>query len=336
MQRKSRRRGISASTQVLFQVIYLLRTLASSRKEQDYVLLCEMLHGLVRWHTDSIPIGIWHIQNICTRMLVQYKKNILPLSLYCCILFGFSSDCEVVNTSFSATEQLVYKIYYNLGFIWLETGQVVFTVTKEDNKGMPCYKLSGIGTTYPSYDWIYKVRDRFESWVDTTSLTPFHYVRDINEGGRAYYNECFFNFKKQKAYCVTSEQKKPPHLDTIPLASCSFDPITMIYYSRNIDFSKCKVRDTVPISLFLDNKVYSLYARYLGKDVLKLADKHVYRCIKFSPLLIEGAIFKKGEGMVVWATDDKNKIPLYVEAPITAGSIKAKIVSWKNLRNKLY
>ena len=266
---------------------------------------------------------------------MNFKKSITVLLLYSFILFGFSSDCEVINTSFSADEEIVYKIQYNWGFIWLETGEVVFTVKQEDNKGVPCYRLSGIGATYSSYDWIYKVRDRFESWVDTSSLKPFHYVRDVSEGGRLFYNECFFNFRRQKAYCVTREQKKTPRLDTVSLASCSFDPITMIYYSRNIDFSKCKVRDTIPISLFLDNKVYPLYIRYLGKEVLKLEDKSSYNCIKFSPLLVEGTIFKGGEGMIVWVTDDKNKIPLYVEAPIMVGTVKAKIVSWKNLRNKL-
>jgi len=42
------------------------------------------------------------------------------------------------------------------------------------------------------------------------------------------------------------------------------------------------------------------------------------------------AIFKEGDEMTVWVSDDKNRIPLLVETPILVGSIKAKVQSIKN------
>jgi hypothetical protein len=244
-------------------------------------------------------------------------------------------ECVVNNDAFFSGEEIDYSISYNWGMIWLDAGHVKFKVEMSDYKGMPCYKLSGIGGTYPSYDWIYKVRDRFECWVDTVTLKPYRYIRDVKEGGRTFYNECFFNYQTQKAYCVTIEKKKSPRLDTVSISSCSFDPLTMIYFSRNIDYSKYVKNDTIPISLFLDNKVYPLFIRYTGKDKYKIADKSEYSCIKFSPLLVEGTIFSGGEGMKVWATDDMNKIPLHVEAPNLVGTVRANVVSWKGLRNKM-
>jgi Protein of unknown function (DUF3108) len=279
--------------------------------------------------------------------LMPQRSYLLPVVVF---LFSFSFaigsiywskppvsaviNCDVSNTAFSSGEEIVYETSYNWGFVWLDAGKVVFNVSKDTYKGISCYKASGTGGTYPSYDWIYKVRDRFECWMDTVSLKPYRYIRDVKEGGRTFYNECYFNYIKGKAYCITKEQKKLPRLDTVPIGYCSCDPLTMIYYSRNADFSKCKVNDTIPISLFLDNKTYSLYLRYLGKDKLKTDNKSTWNCIKFSPLLVEGTVFKGGEGMVVWASDDKNRIPLFVEAPIAIGTVKAKIVSWKGLRNK--
>jgi len=273
------------------------------------------------------------------RMKKWFSFSVVLLSL----LFISSSsspekhpaDCIVENDSFSSGEEVVYQASYNWGFIWLNAGQVVFKVEKSDYKGKPCYHLSGNGGTYPSYDWIFKVRDRFESWVDTSTLKPMRYLRDISEGGRTYYNECFYNFTKLKAYCVTKEKKNAARLDTVGIAPCSFDPITMIYYSRTIDYTKYKPNDTIPISLFLDNKIYPLYIRYLGKEKIKLDDKQTFNCIKFSPLLVEGTLFKGGEGMTVWATDDKNQIPLYIEAPILVGTVKAKLMSWKGLKYKM-
>lgn len=243
-------------------------------------------------------------------------------------------ECGLNNDAFVSGEELKYEISYNWGLIWLDAGHVTFKVEMAEYKGTPCYKLSGIGGTYPSYDWIYKVRDRFECWVDTVTLKPYRYIRDVKEGGRTFYNECYFNYQNQKAYCVTIEKKKSPRLDTVSIASCSFDPLTMIYFSRTIDYSRYKRNDTIPISLFLDNKIYPLYIRYNGKDKFKLPDKTQVDCIKFSPLLVEGTIFSGGEGMKVWATDDMNKIPIHVEAPILVGTVKANVVSRKGLKAK--
>jgi hypothetical protein len=39
--------------------------------------------------------------------------------------------------------------------------------------------------------------------------------------------------------------------------------------------------------------------------------------------------------MTVWATDDENQIPIYIEAPILVGMVKAKLTNWKGLKNKM-
>jgi hypothetical protein len=39
--------------------------------------------------------------------------------------------------------------------------------------------------------------------------------------------------------------------------------------------------------------------------------------------------------MMVWVTDDENKMPLRVSSPILIGEVKAEIVGWKNLKNEL-
>lgn len=282
---------------------------------------------------SNLSAGGWIscLLTVLSLFLFSYRKNFptdAPDS-------ASIADCDGNNNAFSSGEELIYQASYYLGFIWLDAGEVKFKTEMAVHQGTPCFKLSGVGGTYPSYDWIYKVRDRFEAWVDTSTLRPMRYIRDVQEGARFFYNECFFNFNQLKAYCVTREKKNYPRLDTVSITPCAFDPLTMIYYSRTIDFSKYKASDTIPVSLFLDNKVYSLYVRYLGKEKLKLDEQNTFNCIKFSPLLVEGTIFKGGEGMTVWATDDKNRIPICVEAPIIVGTVKAKIIKWKGLKNKL-
>ena len=37
--------------------------------------------------------------------------------------------------------------------------------------------------------------------------------------------------------------------------------------------------------------------------------------------------------MNIWVTDDKNKVPLLIETPISIGSLKAVLKSYSGLRN---
>jgi hypothetical protein len=83
--------------------------------------------------------------------------------------------------------------------------------------------------------------------------------------------------------------------------------------------------------MFLDDKVYNIYIRYIGKETVETKFGK-FRAIKFAPLLIKGTMFEGGEKMTVWVSDDGNKVPLRIDSPISVGSIKVDMVDYKNLR----
>jgi WD40 repeat protein len=246
------------------------------------------------------------------------------------------TDCAPRNTSFIPGEELTYEIYYNWGAIWMAAGQAVFSVQQENYKGKQAYHFKGAGTSYPKYDWFFKVRDRFESWSDTNDLRPMRFIRDSHEGPTDIYNDCVFDHKKKMVFTGSRAKDNTIKLDSVKIPNCTLDVLTAIYYSRCIDFSKYKPNDTIPITFVLDNQVYPVYIRYIGKAVYKSdKSKDSFNCIKFKPLLIEGTIFKGGENMTVWVTDDKNKLPLFVETKIVVGSIKVYLSGYKGLRNAM-
>ncbi len=218
--------------------------------------------------------------------------------------------------------------------IWLESAHASFKVSSAKLNGKNCYLFNGSGSTYTKYDWFYKVRDVFETYVDSESFRPLKFRADILEGSKNDKHTYIFNTPQKKAYTIINHGRKPVHVDTLKINACTIDVLTAIYYARNIDYSNCKTNDTVGISLLLDGKVYAIYVRYLGKEVFTSKELGKYNCIKFSPLLVEGSIFKKGEGMTVWVSNDKNKIPIYIETPITVGTVKVKLMNYKGLKNR--
>jgi hypothetical protein len=233
--------------------------------------------------------------------------------------------CGIRNMAFKPTEVLVFKVYYTLAGVYVSAGEASFSVNLERMNNRPVYHIIGDGKTYNFYDSFFKVRDRYESFIDTATLQPYKFIRNVYEGGYKKYENVTFNQSTNTAVSADGVTKVP---------NCVQDVLSSLYYARNIDFSRYKPEDKIPFTMFLDNEVYSLYIRYLGKETIK-TKYGKFRAIKFKPLLIKGTIFEGGEKMTVWVTDDANHIPVRVESPISVGSVKVDMMSYRNLRYPL-
>jgi hypothetical protein len=263
------------------------------------------------------------------------KKLMVFIPLFIQLSVIAQKNCTMQNQTFKAGEVFTYKINYNWGAIWVAAGEASFSAELTQVNNRPVYHFIGNGSTYPKYDFLYKVRDKYESYADTFSLKPLRFIREANEGGSYTFDDYVFSSHKNKVYTNSRRNKKPGTFDSITITACTNDVLTAIYYTRCLDFSKYKINDTIPITFVLDGEVFPSYVRYMGKEIIKSELLGQVRCIKFRPKLIEGTLFKGGEEMVVWVTDDENKMPVYVETPILIGTIKVNLLKYTGLRNKL-
>ena len=233
--------------------------------------------------------------------------------------------CGLKNTTTQNGEQITYYVYYNVAGIYVNAGTAVFNNTLEHYNGKTVFHIVADGKTNPSYDWIYKVRDRYETFVDTSDFKPLKFIRNVNEGNYKKYENITFNRTANTA--ITSE-------GVYKVSPCIQDIISAIYYARNIDFQHYKSGDKIPFKMFLDNQVYDMYVRYLGRENVKTRYGK-FRAFKFKPLLVKGNIFEGGEKMTAWVSDDANRILVRAESPISVGSIKVDMLSYRNLRYPL-
>lgn len=261
------------------------------------------------------------------------KKLIFALTLFLLGTIASKSQCFKYNSAFQTGERLTYNVTYNWGFIWIGAGEVVFSVKETNFRGRPVYSLDAHGSSYSSYDWFFKVRDSFQAFLDKETLQPAWHLRNTSEGNFNTYEEYHFDYEKDLIYSATQNTKIPYKKDTLKIERCTFDLLSLAYFARNFDFTNINPGQRIPVTLLLDKQIYHLFIRYHGKEMLQMKDGSRYNTSKFSIQLVEGTVFKAGEDLVVWATDDKNHIPLMVEAKIIVGSVKAFLVSSENLRN---
>src|SRR5947209_7745177 len=207
--------------------------------------------------------------------MMNFKYTlILLLSILC---FASRADvpldefCGIHNTTTQDAEQLIYNVFYNVAGIYVNAGTAVLSNSIERINGHTVYHIVADGQTNSSYDWIYKVRDRYETYMDTGSMQPVKFIRNISEGGYKKYENITFNRNANTAVTGEGVYKVP---------ACIQDVVSAIYYARNIDFNHYNVGDRIPFSMFLDNEVYSMYIRYLGKETVKTRYGK-FRAIKF-------------------------------------------------------
>lgn len=247
--------------------------------------------------------------------------------------FAAKGQCIGKIESFAVGERVDYEVYYNWGFIWVNAGEVFFKVSAEVQQGEKIYHFESEGTSKPSYDWLYKVRDRYESKVTYEDFIPIWFKRDTFEGNFKVDEEYHYLPRQNRVAFSLVNSKTPLVKDTLEVAPCSFDVLTTVYQARTINFEHYEKGEKIPINVIMDGEAHELYIRYLGKEVITTRDKKKYECVKFKPLLVEGSIFKGGEDMTVWVTNDSNKIPILVEAKILVGSIKAYLTKAVGVRN---
>jgi hypothetical protein len=119
----------------------------------------------------------------------------------------------------------------------------------------------------------------------------------------------------------------------ITLPECTHDLLSVLYFMRNINVSQHRPGDLIPTRILFDETIYPIKVRYEGKhDRFEIKDLGTFNTIKVVPDLVTGNIFKDGNRMQVWVTNDGNKLPLLIESPLSVGSAKAVLKSWSGTR----
>jgi hypothetical protein len=224
-------------------------------------------------------------------------------------------------------------VYYNWNFVWLSAAEITFRVIDDDDQ----YHYQVVGETYEGYDWFFKVRDYYDTWVQKDNLLPIMSIRNVEEGKYRLYDYITFDQFRKTCYNERGKAKndirerKTYHID-----ACMHDMLSILYYARNIKFNTYKVGDSFPIKIFADKETWPLLVKYRGMEAAKkIKGLGKYNTLRFSPQVIEGGIFPEDTEMNVWVTDDKNRLPLIIESPLSVGSVKAILKSHKGLRYPL-
>jgi len=239
------------------------------------------------------------------------KKYLLAFLLVAaCISKSSAQELTKINVNaFKPGEKLSYKLKYGIFTAAEANIRVEETPLKFETR--PVYHIIAEGTTAGTFDVFYKVRNRYETYVDQEALHPYFYAENRREAKYRHSDNVTFNHDNHTIKAAKG---------VFPFTGKVFDFLSSYYYARCIDVSKLKVGEKLDIQYFLEDGIHTLTITYMGKERVKCS-MGTFNCLKFNPTIIPGRIFRKDSKLYLWITDDGNRIPVKAHVELVVGSL---------------
>ena len=256
----------------------------------------------------------------------QNMKHIITF-----IIFSISLIGNGQNTSIGINEKLTFSASYNMSGLLTEIAKVTMETSEVKTSNATLLKLKCSAATYSSFDNYFKIRDLYESYVSPTTLIPFLYKRDINEGSYYKFEQYKYN-RKANTVSSTMKKKKTEENKTVKIGANTRDIVSTIYHIRNLDMEKASPGDSQNFTFLFDNEELIISVKYLRKETINtnLGKKE---CYKLAVSLKNDDALKGTNENLLWLTADGNKLPVYAKFKIAVGTGELKLKSATGLKN---
>ena len=261
------------------------------------------------------------------------KNLVIILFPFCLFLSVLSTGQDfhyrkINNNAFGTGEKLYYKVYYEsliTGKVNAGTATLEVKNCKRHFNNREVYHIIGIGKSNPAFDMFFKVRDRYESYVDKEAIMPYLFIRHTKEGGYVKNDNVYFDHENLTAKSSKTTKKITRYIQDIISAS---------YFARTLNADTLKENDIISVNFFLDDSAYISVIQFMGIQNVE-TELGVFRCLTFRPMVATGEVFSNPYPMTLWVTDDENKLPVLGKSAVIIGSIKMELIRYSNLKNPI-
>ena len=232
---------------------------------------------------------------------------------------GYSQpNTRAVSRQFNDGEKIKYELYYGP----LTGGYTTGTLKKERIENKDVYHAVMIAQSAGLADFLYSIKDIYESYFDAVNGLPYSSVRNVQEGSyKQLINVQFDHAKNQLISSKSGLHKVPP--------SCH-DILSAFYAFRSLNYNTLKDGDVIIYQTYFGDEMFQLKIRFKGKDVVKTGLGKI-SCFKFAPVTEVGRAFATEDDMTIWISDDENHVPIRVKLNLRVGSIKCDLIEYSNL-----
>ncbi|WP_066632083.1 DUF3108 domain-containing protein [Labilibacter marinus] len=244
-----------------------------------------------------------------------------------CAQNTFASERDLNgNIAYQPGEKLTYSLKY--GFV--KGGYISFSVKDTLWNGYNTHELELFAKTSGMIDAVFKVRDKYLSFINPDSDQPLKSVRDIREGKYKYYNEVTYNYDSLYQDSIKIQSKKSGEVRVPPNIH---DIVSAFYFARRYRFNdSMKKGEILEFTTYFDDEIFPLKIKYMGNQTISTNFGRT-ECYLFHPVTEVGRAFETEEDMKIWVTRDKNHIPIKAKVNLKVGSFSCELIEHKGLKN---
>jgi hypothetical protein len=239
----------------------------------------------------------------------------------------------IKNTSFVRGEKMHYKVHYGLINAAEATIEVSSSLQRINDR--PCYQVTVTGKTLGSFDFFLRVRDTWRTFIDTTSILPHRFYRNIEENTYRKRETVDFDHYKNMANVESRKKEKDPvKRGTYKIPENVQDLVSGFYFLRTLNYDQRRVGEVIRVQGFFSNEVYNMDVVYKGRETVE-TKAGIIRAIRLVPKMPPNKLFRGEDGVSVYLSDDRNKIPVLIQAEMFVGAVKVDMYKYQGLKHRL-
>lgn len=209
------------------------------------------------------------------------------------------------------------RMDYDVRFGALRVGSAHMEVIALDNlRGRPAWHTA---FWVQGGNFLYRVNDVYESWMDAETLSSLRFVQELDEGGKEI--ERRFEIYPERAVFVQTSKKPATEERSV---SRPLDDGSFLYFIRTIplvvgqtyDFDRYFRPDRNPVRI-----------RVLRKERIKVP-AGTFNAIVVQPVIKTKGIFSENGHAEVWLSDDDRHIMLQLKSKLSFGSLNLYLKSY--------
>ena len=168
-------------------------------------------------------------------------------------------------------------------------------------------------------NFLYRVNDVYESWIDAETLSSLRFVQELEEGGRNTTRK--FEIYPERSVFIQTNKKDPKEEQSV---SNPLDDGSFLYFVRTIplvvgqtyDFNRYFRPDRNPVRI-----------KVLRKERVTVPGGK-FNAIVIQPVIKTKGIFSENGHAEIWLSDDDRRIILQLKSRLSFGSLNLFLKSY--------
>jgi hypothetical protein len=224
-----------------------------------------------------------------------------------------ASTVKHAKVPFGPGERMEYDVKFGV----LRVGKAHMEVVALDNlRGRPAWHTA---FWVQGGNFMYRVNDVYESWMDAETLSSLRFVQELEEGGKD--TERRFEIYPERAVFIQTSKKPPKEEKSV---SQPLDDGSFLYFIRTIPL---QVGQTYDFDRYFRPDRNPVRIKVVRREKINVP-AGTFNAIVLQPVIKTKGIFSENGHAEIWLSDDDRHIMLQLKSQLSFGSLNLYLKSY--------